>query len=524
MKSNVALRLPILAVLGALVIPAAAQADRVLTLDDAIGLALERNEEIVVSRESAGAAEAAVSGAKGVYNPFLTVSGGWERAKEPVNSAFSGAPGDAGAPTTKDLAGEAAVSQYLPSGGTLSVSATTRRGTTDGTFDLLSPVYQSRVGVELRQPLLRDLAIDQERLSIHVAGEDRRRTAAGLRITITETVAAVERAYWNLVAARAAVDVRVDAVGLAERQLAETEERMARGAAPETEAAQPRAQVEHRRGELLTAREAVTNAETALKLLILGDADADLWQETLVPEVDAPVETVPVDRGSAMARALEQRPELEAAAALIDRRQAEHRFARNRTLPSVDAVVSYDRFGMTGSPNEAASNLGGIPPVIPDTYDGDWGTSWSRIGNGDFDDLFAGLVLSYPIGNDAAQGGEAVARHVLRQAEAGLTRVRKRIRAEVLDAAAALETAGQRMEAARAQREAAEIQLGAEEDRYEAGLSTNFLVLTRQNDLSDARLDEISARADYGIARTDLARATGELLERNHIDVEDTGR
>ena len=94
----------------------------------------------------------------------------------------------------------------------------------------------------------------------------------------------------------------------------------------------------------------------------------------------------------------------------------------------------------------------------------------------------------------------------------------------MLDAAAALETAGQRIASTRAGREAAEVQLAAERDRYGAGSSTNFLVLTRQNDLSRARLDEISARTDYQTARTELARATGSLIEERGIDVTGTTR
>ena len=65
----------------------------------------------------------------------------------------------------------------------------------------------------------------------------------------------------------------------------------------------------------------------------------------------------------------------------------------------------------------------------------------------------------------------------------------------------------------------AEIQLSSERDRYATGLSTNFLVLTRQNDLSRARLDEISARTDYETARTELARATGTLIQQRGIDL-----
>jgi len=72
-------------------------------------------------------------------------------------------------------------------------------------------------------------------------------------------------------------------------------------------------------------------------------------------------------------------------------------------------------------------------------------------------------------------------------------------------------------------REAAEIQLAAEQDRYRAGQSTNFLVLTRQNDLSAAQLDEIAARTDFLTARTEVARATGSLAEDRGIDAASLG-
>jgi outer membrane protein TolC len=465
---------------------------------------------------------AAASGARGVYDPLFALNGGWRESKVPVNSAFSGAPAGEGAPTTEVVDGGAVLSQYLPTGGSLSLQAVTARGTTDGTYDLLSPAYETTVGVQLRQPLLRNRATDAPRAAIRVADADRKRSAAELRRDVTETIAAVERAYWNLAAARAEVTVREEAVRLAEEQLAETQSRVESGAVPETEIAQPRAELERRRGELFASRETSARAETALKTLILADTDAGMWEETLAPEVDRDLTIAPVDRGEAMERALASRPELEVARALLERRHVEHAFARNTTRPALDAVVGYDRFGIAGSANAAATDAQGNPVVIPADYDGGWGRSWDMLGDGDFDDVRAGLVFSFPIGNDAAQADEQVARHVERQAEAEMTRARKAVRADVLDAVAALETAGQRIEAARAGREAAEIQLSAEKDRYDVGLSTNFLVLTRQNDLSNARLDEISAHADYRVARTEFARATGALLEQRGVDLNET--
>jgi outer membrane protein TolC len=498
---------------------AAGAAEQALTLEQAIAFALEKNEGIFVERESLASAEAAVSGAKGGYDPVFVLDGGWRRLTEPTNSAFSGAPAGEASPTREIADAGASIRQLLPSGGAVSLRTSATRETTDGSFELLSPAYGTQVGVEVRQPLLRDRAIDATRFSIRAAGADRQGARASLEREISDTVAAVERAYWRLVAARREIVVREEAVRLAEEQLSDTEIRVEKGAAPRTEVAQPRAELERRRGELFASREALYRAENSLKLLILADGDGALWMERMAPADDPEVQVLAVDLGAAMERALESRPELAAAEALRERRRAEAALARDAVRPSLDAVVSYDRFGLAGSRNPAGAALPGLTVDIPAGMEGGWGSSFGMLDEGRFDDLRAGVVFGIPIGNRSARAGAAVARSAERQADADLAQSRKEVRAEVLDAAAALDTAAQRIEAARAAREAAEIQLAAEEERYASGLSINFLVLTRQNDLSSARLDEIAALTDYRTARTEMARATGALLEERRIAV-----
>ena len=80
-------------------------------------------------------------------------------------------------------------------------------------------------------------------------------------------------------------------------------------------------------------------------------------------------------------------------------------------------------------------------------------------------------------------------------------------------------TAQERIQAAHAARVAAESQLESEQRRYEAGLSTNFLVLTRQQELSEARGRELRALTDYDKAIAELQRATGTTLSIHNIEV-----
>ena len=288
------------------------------------------------------------------------------------------------------------------------------------------------------------------------------------------------------------------------------------GAAPGTELAQPRAELERRRADLLGARENRSRADNQLKLLIFRDDDSAPWGDTLAPADTGVVDSVRLDRDVLMKQALSARPELDAYAALVSRREAETRGAQDQEWPALDAVLSYDRYGIAGTANSFSSS-------VPSALNGDLGNAFQTLGDGGYNAFRVGFVLGLPIGNREARGASEAAEHVEAQANADLSRARKQIRVEVLDACAAVETAAHRIDATRAAREAADIQLAAEKDRYLTGLSINFLVLTRQNDLSSARLDEISARTEYLTARTELARATGSLSQERGVQSSEIG-
>ncbi len=98
-------------------------ADRTIRLEEALRLALEHDEAIVIQRESLAAADAALSGAAGAYDPRLEVAAGWRESNPPVNSSFSGAPAGRLAPTGESSEGSVTLEQLLPTGATLGLRA-----------------------------------------------------------------------------------------------------------------------------------------------------------------------------------------------------------------------------------------------------------------------------------------------------------------------------------------------------------------------------------------------------------------
>jgi len=352
-----------------------------------------------------------------------------------------------------------------------------------------------------------------------VTALDRDRSSAQLTRQAMETVAEVEKAYWGLVAARRELNVRRGNLTLAEQQRKDTRVRIEAKTSAVSDLAQPTAEVERRRGELLQAQEWVVRAERALKLLVADGLEDPIWAQDVIPG-DAPdTPQSPVDVARALGDARRNRPELADLTARGSQEDLQIKLARNQLKPRMDLVASYTIRGLAGDLESSSLPLN-FPISLPSSLNGGFGNSWSNLFDQKFPDLVVGVSFDVPIGRRETRAQMAEAESDRRRVSTEMAGMHERIATEVLNAATALETAAGRIQAARAGLVAAQTQLRAEQDRYQAGLSTNFFVLTRQNDLAAAQLAEIAALTDYRKAQTELARASGTLLRDRGIRID----
>lgn len=490
-----------------------------LTLPEATRRALERNTALAVERETVLQAGFAILRARGAYDVLWNADLGWRQRADPVNSAFSGAPAGELAPEVESVTASTSFSRLLPTGGTVSLFGAGDRSATDGVFAILSPAYSTDVGVAVRQPLLRDLAIDPAREALRVAAADRSVSEARLAQVVSDTIRQVDAAYWSLVAARRDVVSIESSVTLADRQLSETKSRVEAGALGKTEIAQPTAERERRKGDLALARQRAAEAENTLKRLVLGDPRDPAWSAEIVAADDPELTTSRPDVEKAVETAFARRPEIAEAKARWARFEVAVEARRSDLKPRLDLVAAYERRGLAGRRNPNATGFSGQPLVVPPALEGTWGRSYGTIADNEFPDASVGVSFSLPIGNRTARANLAIAKSELSQATLAVSGEEQQVQAEVRNAAFALESARQRIEAARAARGAAETQLYAEQERFAVGMSTNFLVLTRQNELTSARVTETSALTDYRKAATEFARATGVLSDERGISL-----
>jgi outer membrane protein TolC len=130
-----------------------------------------------------------------------------------------------------------------------------------------------------------------------------------------------------------------------------------------------------------------------------------------------------------------------------------------------------------------------------------------------------GLQFSLPILNYAARGNQAIARANLRTSELSKHDLELGITLQVRTAFRNLEASNKGVTAAEKTRIFREKDLDAEKKKFDNGMSTNFLVLSKLNDLNTSKGNELQAQINYAKAVTALDQALGRLLQVRHLEV-----
>jgi outer membrane protein TolC len=462
-----------------------------LSLDEAVKRALENNADIVVERYNPQLSEQSVRSALGYYDPYLT--GTYTRTSSDAKgtSAFSGG---AIVNTKQDVWNLGATVPIAPTGGNVQLGFNNSRVDTNNSFSSFNPVFNSRLTLSLTQPLLRDLLIDSPRQQLRIAKKSREISDVQFHATIINTVAGVKGAYYDLIYALDNLAAAHKSQDLAKRLLNENEIRVRVGTMAPLDIVTAQAEVASREEGVIVAENAVGNAEDNLKQAIFPQNDPATWATRIVPTDRPTAEPVPVDVEAAVRSALENRTDVIAARKGLERSDISLSYARNQLLPDVNLVASYGVAGAGGTQLIRDPALGG--PVVQ-TIPGGYGDALSEVSGRDFPTWSFGVNVGYAIPNRSAKAAAAQARISKDQALASFRRLELSVAAEVRTAARGVESGFKRVGTTQAARTLAAQRLDAEEKKFAAGMSTNFLVMQAQRDLATAEVAELQAIADF---------------------------
>ena len=526
-----------------------------LSLNEAIRRALANNNDIEVARNDVRYSESILRGLEGAYDPVLTFRPEIDNSVRPVINIFGGA-GQSGTVSTTDLNNNVSVNkQFVKGGGNYSYFFNNTREKTNASNTTLNPFYSANQGLQFTQPLFRNRSIDRSRQQIRIQRKRVEQSDADFRIRTIGVISNVQSVYWDLVFALRDEQNQIANLNLARENFRRTEASVAAGASAPLERIEVQTELSNREASLLISSQNVSISENNLKQLILKDPLAPEWSAALVPTDEPAFNETPVNLNDALAEARANRPELRRLKLQEEINNIDIQFFKNQTKPVVDLTGTVSTTGLAGSqqtlpgtgltaplisanPNNNASafllqqlrnnnlQIDPIPQLTqtsaapPEFLIGGYGQTLQNLFGFKTRNVQVGVTIQIPLRNRTAEANLAGARIQKDQLVASMRSQEQGVEVEVRNAAQAVETARRRVLSARQARENAELQLTGEQRLEQVGRSTKFLLFQRENQLVNARNQELRAETDYNKALAELQRATSTTLRANNVFVE----
>jgi len=462
-----------------------------LTLEDAVRRAIDHNPELSIVRLGTEVEAAQVGASESAYAPVFSTTLGRSSTVTPPSNFLLGTSGV----DTRDWFSSTGVRQRVPWGSaTWSVSWDAARTTSNSPLNSFDPSVQSGVQFAFSQPLLRDRKIDAARQQIVIAKRNQESSEFRFRESVVQTVASVKQAYWTLKALRANVTLQESSLDLAQKLAKENEVRVRVGQAPPLDLVQVEAEVADRREGLIRARAAAEDGEDRLRRLIMDPHDASFWQVRVDPTDEPAGRDALPDLDAIVAKAIDGRYDVARARNDVANAATSVEYFGNQKLPDVRLETSYRGSGLGGS---QLLRTGVFPGVITGRADSGFGDVLGQVFGRDYPTWSFGLTVSYPLGHSYEELSAVRAGVERRQAAARVASLQLDVAAALRQAARQIRSTAEREDAARAGAALAAERSRDEQRRYEAGLSTSFLVTQAQRDLLQAQVSLLQATLEY---------------------------
>ncbi len=319
-----------------------------------------------------------------------------------------------------------------------------------------------------------------------------------------EVIHQTRQLFYGALLAQEQVEVREASVGRTQETLNETELLVAQGVTPKLTRLQAEVQLANQETLLIQARTAAINAREQL-LFILGlpvNQTLTLRGALEVPDERAAYRTVGLL--DAISTAMDERPDIAQARLAVELQEVNKGITRAAYFPMVSAFANY---GFNG-------NVPSSRTVLTQTGDFEFETSDRGFFDSSFWDpsLSVGIRLNWTI-FDGFQTRRRVQQNAIavEQAEIQREQVQEAAKLEVARTLRELADAQQRVSAQKQNVETANLAYDFAFERLRNGVSTQLDVRQASDDLDQSRLLHLQAVHDYLVARSDLERATGTI-------------
>ncbi len=533
-----------------------------LSLEDAVSLGLENNLAIAVERYVPWLDEASLllakSGANGriQFDPTVTSNLAIEETKTPINNPiFAGITTQITSPVALDnhiTTANFGYTQGFATGTQAQVTFNNSRESTNfGGFDLFNPYEQSTLTVELTQPLLNGFGRIPNTRYIIEAKNTVKVGESQFSQQVIATVTQVATDYWELVFARENVKVEQVAVAADQQLYNNNKKQLEIGTMAPLDVITAQSQLATDQQALVQAQTTQLLDETTLLVAITKDPlSGTLNGVEIIPTTtifNPNIENISLN--DAVKEAWQKRPELQQAALNLKNAGVEVKATRNLLLPQLNLFGEYQAAGLGGVITPATptgaflaespiflpgdvlpdgtipvgsipTGVSGQPLTTPGTpIHGGLSDDLNAMIRGRYPTLEAGINLTLPIRNRAAQANNATAQLNEREQEVQYLQTQNTIVLNVRQALITLVQDRAAISAAEEARVFAQQSYDDEVKKLQLGTSTAFTVIQKQQLLTAAEGTELRDRINLIEAELNFNQAMGRTLDVHNITV-----
>ncbi|MFB3904594.1 MAG: TolC family protein [Acidobacteriota bacterium] len=499
-----------------------------LSMKDAIRLALTNNLDIAIEDFNEDLNRQKVISNRGFYDPKLNFTIGYGATESPATTILDAGQG-VPISTSNTFTLNSSISQNVPLGGALVVSFNNQRSYRNNVFSTINPNFGSGFRLEFTQPLWRGFRETATEHQLKLVNLDSKISDTQFQDTVSRIVQQVQNQYWDLVFAIENHETGRQSMELAIIQHKNNQKRVEIGVMAPIEITKSRAEVARREQQMIQSEVRIIEAQNGLKRLLAPDPKATIWGLNVLP-TDRPTERqVALTMDEAINRALERRPELEQIRLEMQKNEVDRKFAKNTSRPefrlranmtsnaTAGKALTRDRVDMDGD-GFPETPVGPYYEDLNNPFRGNFGKSMTSAFKFDYVNYGVYLDVEMPLWRDRTNEA-ALAQLAIneRRLNSQMKNQQQLVMVDVRNAYQGMQTQKKALEAAQVSRQLAEEQLAGENKRFEAGLSTNFEVLTYQNQLADARVQEIQALINLEKAITALQRSMYTIIDDQDI-------
>ncbi|MGH9451704.1 MAG: TolC family protein [Terriglobia bacterium] len=456
----------------------------------------------------------------GSFDPVVGFSAGWAYSQSPLASSIVN-----GVSLLTGNTGEYNVffGQEFPTGTSYEVSVGGARLSTNALTNIFNPQVVSTMTLGVVQPLLNGFGRRANAKFIRIAENDIGISKDYFREQVATTIAAIIDDYWTLAEDKQNVAVAEEAEKYDEKLLSDNKRQVQIGTMAPLDVIQAEAALATAQQNLIVAQTTYRQEQEVVKTALSKQVTGPLVTAQIEPTDPLPTpkpNDVP-DLLTAIKEAHENRPEIDLNDLNLRNEEVVLKANRNALLPTLDAFASFTPSGLSGDRVLFAQGAGFAPGAQIGKLPGGVGSALSQIFHNRYPNYSVGFTLAMPIRNRSAQADAARAlleEHYLRTTvQQSLNSIDQDVRTAeigVVQGKARVDAAVKAVDYARQQ-------LVDEQKKFAVGESTVTLVIQMQSALSTAEGTLVTARAGYAQALTTFQKATGSILNDNHVQLVD---